>query len=137
MSIQRHLIIFKKINKILEIGIQIASFHATNQQFRHRLLIRAPLIATVLHFISTTNHIVNKFQGFITLNIAISLVIFLGCIQMFFKTFSMYYHRKSVLKIMNKIKLLHNNHENEKISCIAEESLTKFGNIWINCSRYI
>uniref|UniRef100_A0A3F2ZEF7 Odorant receptor n=1 Tax=Phlebotomus papatasi TaxID=29031 RepID=A0A3F2ZEF7_PHLPP len=136
MSYQRHSKVFNKINKILEIKIPIASFCVTNEPLMlYRVLIRAPFIATVMCILGATMHIANTFEGYLNTNIAVSLIILCGSIQVFFKTFSMRYHQKSVTKIMYKIKSLHNQYENTKLNYIAEESLTKFGNIWIICCR--
>lgn len=68
-----------------------------------RILIRSSFISTTLSVISSTLYIVNTFQGQLTGKLAMSLMLFFGCVQIFFKTLSLRYNRNNSLKLLRKV----------------------------------
>lgn len=135
MSVQSNSEIFNKLKLKLEIGISIAIFNVTTESHWRRILIKSSLISAILCLTSTILHIANEFQGQFTSNLALSLILFFGCIQIISKTFFMRFKRTYVLELLDKVQSLHNNFENKELNAIAEKNLTKFSNIWKTCFK--
>uniref|UniRef100_A0A3F2ZED4 Odorant receptor n=1 Tax=Phlebotomus papatasi TaxID=29031 RepID=A0A3F2ZED4_PHLPP len=135
MSVQSNSEIFNKLKLTLKIGISIAIFNVTTESHWKRILIKSSLISAILCLISTILHIANAFQGKFTSNLALSFILFFGCIQIISKTFFMRYNRNNLLELLDKVQSLHNNFENKELNSIAEKNLTKFGNIWKTCFK--
>lgn len=137
MSSKLHLRTYTKVIKpILQLGISIATFHVTSESFIRRVLINAPLITTILCFVSVMVHIVDSFEGHLTTNLIMSLLFFMASLQIISKTLSMRFHRSDLLELLKKVHLFHNNNnENKELNAIAEENLTKFCNIWISAFK--
>uniref|UniRef100_A0A3F2ZEB1 Odorant receptor n=1 Tax=Phlebotomus papatasi TaxID=29031 RepID=A0A3F2ZEB1_PHLPP len=136
MPLRGHLEVFNKIKPEIELGISIASFSVTNQSLRDRVLIRSPFLSMAICLILTLVHLANKFEGHLTTNLVLALIIFIISCQMVIKTLWMWYDRDNLLKLLNKTISLHNDHENEEICAIAEKNLIKFNNIWIVCFKF-
>lgn len=136
MTSRRHLEVFNQIKPKLDLGISIASFYISSQRFRDHLLIRAPCISAILALIFGTLHIANTFDGYLTMNIAMSCICWVGSLQVCLKTFSMRYYRENLLKLLDKVESLHNDYENNMLSKIGERNLIKFSNIWITFFKY-
>uniref|UniRef100_A0A3F2ZEA5 Odorant receptor n=1 Tax=Phlebotomus papatasi TaxID=29031 RepID=A0A3F2ZEA5_PHLPP len=135
MSVQRNLEIFNKIKPKIQFGISFSTIYVSTESLKHRILIKATLISTILCLVSTILHIANTFQGKFTGNLAMSLTYCFGCIQIISKTLFMRYNRNNLLELLDKVQSLHNNFENKELNSIAEKNLTKFSNIWETCFK--
>uniref|UniRef100_A0A3F2ZEQ0 Odorant receptor n=1 Tax=Phlebotomus papatasi TaxID=29031 RepID=A0A3F2ZEQ0_PHLPP len=135
MSVSQNLEIFNKIKPKLEFAIAIATFYVTSKSFWQYILIKTPFVSTALCLISTTLNIANTFEGRFTGNLAMSLLFCSGSLQVLSFTFFMRYHRNNILELLDKVKSLHSNFENKELHSIAENTLTKFSNIWETCYK--
>uniref|UniRef100_A0A240SY87 Odorant receptor n=1 Tax=Phlebotomus papatasi TaxID=29031 RepID=A0A240SY87_PHLPP len=137
MSVESNLEMFNKIRPKIELGITIATFYATTEPRWKRMFIKVSFTSTLLCLVSATYHIFNTFEGQLTGNLAMSFILCVGCIQIISKSILMRYHRHNLLKLLEKMQILHNNFQNEEINYIAAKKLKKFNDIWQICFKLI